>query len=156
MPVLDLVETIIDSGQVFWLTLFAVISFMSLKQLFWLIGLCVLVFFLAFFSPKGVYRRWQLNLLEFWFIFNLALTSTLILSRPEHKGVFAGISIALAAVTFLLIFVYHTYKRIRVTRCGRRLVAVCRKKLGGVLADNEQNKASLEVANERELLLHPE
>ena len=138
------------------LTLFAVIPFMSLKQLFWLIGLCVLVFFLAFFSPKGVYRKWHLNLLEFWFIFNLALTSTLILSRPEHKGIFAGIPIALAAVTFLLIFVYHTYKRVRGLRCGRRLVAVCRKKLGGVLTDNEQNKASFEVANERELLLHPE
>ena len=138
------------------LALFAVIPTMSLKQLFWLIGLCVLVFFLAFISPKGVYRKWQLNLLEFWFIFNLALTCILILSRQKHKDIFAGISITLAAVTSLLIFVYHTCKRVRGTWCGRRLVAVCRKKLGGVLVDNEQNRASFEVANERELLLHPE
>ena len=117
----------------------------------------MLVFFFAFISPKGVYKKWQLNLLEFWFFFNLALASTvLILTLENYKEIVACISIGLAAITFLLILVYHTYKRVRGTRWWRRVVAVCREKLGRVSADDEQSRALLEVTDEREPLIQPE
>ena len=125
----------------------------SKYNLHWIIGISVLVSFFAFISPKGVYRKWQLNLLELWFFFNLILVSTITIIFTQQ--IVASISIGLAAATFLLILVYHTYKRVRGTRWWKRLLAVCRKKLGRVSADHEHNRALFEVADEREPLMKP-
>ena len=122
-------------------------------QLHFLIGIGVLVLFFAFIFPKGVYRKWQFNFLELSFFFNLILASTTTIIVTQQ--IVASASIGLAAATFLLILVYHTYKRVRGTRWWKRLLAVCRKKLGRVSADHEHNRALFEVADEREPLMKP-
>ena len=126
-------------------------------RLFLVVSICVMILFLLFVSPRGVYKKWQLSLLEFSFFFNLFLASSLILSHHSNndKEIAAMVSIGLAAVTFLLILVYHAYKRMRGTQMWRRMVAGCREKLGRDTTDNELNQALMEVADEREPLIQP-
>ena len=86
-----------------------------------LLGICVLTFFLACVSPHGVYKKWPLNLLEFSFFLNLAVATAPVAANYHHH-LSGQISMAVAIFNFLLILIYHTYKRLRETRRWKRMV----------------------------------
>ena len=88
-----------------------------------ILGLCILIFFLACVSPHGVYKKWPLNLLEFSFVLNLGIATGPVALKNGHTFVISRISIAIAFFTFLLILVYHTYKKLRETKRWKKMVA---------------------------------
>ena len=93
------------------------------KKAYTIGGLCVLLFFLACIFPRGVYKSWPLNLLDFSFIFNLGITSTIVASQSLESSIIGWVSLSIAAFTFSLILVYHSFKRVRETRRWKRFVA---------------------------------
>ena len=88
-----------------------------------LLAFCVFIFFLACVSPRGVYKKWPLNLLEFSFFLNLGITTGAVAEKHSFNYAFSYTSMAIAVFTFLLILIYHTYKKLRETRRWKRMVA---------------------------------
>ena len=83
----------------------------------------VLVMSLAWIFPKGIYKRWPINLLEFSFFLNICITSGFLgIHSNRNKGMYAVcISVSIAALTFFGILVYHCYSQIRNTALWRNL-----------------------------------
>ena len=87
-----------------WLTLFTFGSLLrdNYKPI---INLYILIF--AFVSPTGVYKHWPLNVLEFSFLINLGILSTLVAtfshSSGPHASSFVYPSVAIAMVLFACI-----------------------------------------------------
>ena len=77
---------------------------------------CVVILIFAFVSPTGVYKRWPLNVLEFSFIINLGILSTLVAtfchSSGPHVSSFVIPSVAIAMFLFACIVLYHCVKRL--------------------------------------------
>ena len=77
---------------------------------------CVVILIFAFVSPTGVYKRWPLNVLEFSFIINLGILSTLVAtfchSSGPHVSSFVIPSVAIAMFLFPCIVLYHCVKRL--------------------------------------------
>ena len=82
------------------------------------IGLCTLIFCLACVSPHGVYKKWPLNLLEFSFVIILCITAAAVV-KHHNSGY---ISEVITVFIFLLILIYHIYKKLRETRRWKRMV----------------------------------
>ena len=85
-------------------------------------AICMLLFFLACIFPRGVYKSWPLNVLDFSFIFNIGIVSVIVATQNFYYSEIGWISISIAALTFVLIIVYHTFKRVKETRCWKRCV----------------------------------
>ena len=85
-------------------------------------GICMLLFFFACIFPRGVYKSWPLNVLDFSFIFNLGITSTFDASQSLKSFIIGWVSLSIAAFTFSLILVYHSFKRVRETRRWKRFM----------------------------------
>lgn len=85
----------------------------------------VLVISLACISPKGVYKKWPLNILELSFYLNLCLTSGFLgLTRNYNKNKNSRVvysSVSIAALTFVGILVYHSYTRINSTKVWKMI-----------------------------------
>ena len=94
----------------------------SRQRSYVLFGLCIFIFFLACVSPNGVYKKWPLNLLEFSFFLNLCITAGAVAEKHPFNYAFGYTSMSIAAFTFLLILIYHTYKRLRENRKWKRMV----------------------------------
>ena len=77
----------------------------------------VIIMSLSCIFPKGIYKRWPLNVLEFSFYLNLCITSAILgLSYNEHLNISAVYtSISISALTFLGILVYHLHSQIKGT-----------------------------------------
>ena len=77
---------------------------------------CVVILIFAFVSPTGVYKHWPLNILEFSFLINLGILSTLVAtfchSSGSHASSFVYPSIAIAILLFVCIVLYHCVKRL--------------------------------------------
>ena len=77
---------------------------------------CVVILIFAFVSPNGVYKHWPLNVLEFSFLVNLGILSTLVAtfchSSGPHASSFVYPSVAIAMVLFVCIVLYHCMKRL--------------------------------------------
>ena len=107
-----------------------------------LLALCIFIFFLACVSPNGVYKKWPLNLLEFSFFLNLCITAGAVAEKHPFNYAFGYTSLAIAAFTFLLILIYHTYKKIRETRRWKRMVATIKERRVGRRRMNELEGAN--------------
>ncbi|XP_064406138.1 uncharacterized protein LOC135351136 [Halichondria panicea] len=114
-----------------------------------ILAICTFLFFLACVFPRGVYKKWPLNILEFSFIFNLGLAFGAVAALPEYPELRKAIgytSISIAAFTFLLIIGFHSYKKVSATRIWRRIVARRNTRKNRFRA--EQNTESAQDENE--------
>ena len=93
-------------------------------------GVSIFILIVACVSPKGIYKKWSLNILEFSFFFNLCLLSIIVttVDRTEllSLGVakvhshelktalqaFNYISVSISFLTFIGILLYHTHKQV--------------------------------------------
>ena len=77
----------------------------------------VIIMSLSCIFPKGVYKGWPLNVLEFSFYLNLCITSAILgLSYDRHLNTSAVYtSVSISALTFLGILIYHLYSQIKGT-----------------------------------------
>ena len=79
---------------------------------------CVVILIFAFVSPTGVYKCWPLNVLEFSFLINLGILSTLVAtfchsySSGPHASSFVIPSVAIAMFLFTCIVLFHCVKRL--------------------------------------------
>ena len=99
-----------------------------------LLGLCTFIFFLACVSPHGVYKKWPLNFLEFSFFINLCITTVAVAEKRSFSYAVGCTSVTIAAFTFLLIMIYHIYKKLRETRRGKRMAASFQETIGHRIA----------------------
>ena len=87
---------------------------------------CVVILIFAFVSPSGVYKKWPLNVLEFSFLVNLGVLSTLVATfcHPSgpHASSFVYPSVAIAMLLFACIILYHCMKRLMSYNCFQQLV----------------------------------
>ena len=87
---------------------------------------CVVILIFAMVSPTGVYKHWPLNVLEFSFLINLGILSTLVAtfchSSGSHASSFVYPSVAIAMVLFACIVLYHCVKRLMSCNCFQRFV----------------------------------
>ena len=87
---------------------------------------CVVILIFAFVSPTGVYKQWPLNVLEFSFLINLGVLSTLVAtfchSSGPHASSFVYPSVAIAMTLFACIVLYHCMKRLVAYNCFQRFV----------------------------------
>ena len=92
---------------------------------------CVFMMFLACISPRGVYKKWPLNVLEFSFILNLCILCIALVVNHSIKTQYVT-SITTAMLTTIGIILYHIYRQIKETRlCTKvkRLFSVCTRKI---------------------------
>ena len=87
---------------------------------------CVVILIFAFVSPSGVYKKWPLNVLEFSFLVNLGILSTLVATfchrSGPHASSFVYPSVAIAILLFACIILYHCMKRLMSYNCFQQLV----------------------------------
>ena len=92
------------------------------------IAACVIILIIACVSPKGIYRKWSLNMLEFSFMFNLGLLS-LCVSTVHHLHLQIAIqactctSVSIVLLKFAGILLYHTYKQVAKSQKWRKCLA---------------------------------
>ena len=71
----------------------------------------------------GIYRKWPLNVLEFSFLLNLAITSTATLfvrslgNEPEYQSAVIYTSVSIAILEFVVIFLHTLYLKIIKASC---------------------------------------
>ena len=76
---------------------------------------CVLVMTLACIFPRGVYKKWPLNVLEFSYFLNLCILCVfLAYFKFPNRPIF--VSVSLVMVTFFGLLLYHTYRQIKATK----------------------------------------
>ncbi len=93
-------------------------------------AICVFTFFLACIYPKGVYKKWALNVLEFLFFLNLTTVSVISSIKTSEQHNYVGdVSIGTAALLLLLIICYNSYKKISKTRRWMKIKATIKRKL---------------------------
>ena len=88
----------------------------------------IIIMSLSCIFPKGVYKRWPLNILEFSFYLNLCITSAILsLSYDSHLNKAAVYtSVSISALTFFGILVYHLHSQIKGTTIYKRIATSLR------------------------------
>ncbi len=121
------------------------------NRLVFLAGVCLFMFFLIFIFPRGVYKKWPLNVIEFSMYVLLGLTSALmIVDKQKSRKRNAKTSLTIATGLFLLVMIYHSYKTVSKTRCWKKIVIWIRQKRAQAKQTN--NKA----VDECSALLRPQ
>ena len=69
--------------------------------------LCATILSLSCTFPRGVYKKWPLNLLESSFFLNLLITSVLLSDSSLNSNQIFKASVTIAMVEFVLIVVYQ-------------------------------------------------
>ena len=87
--------------------------------------ICVVIFSFSCIFPRGVYKKWLLNVLEFWFFLNLCLTSVVWSASGTHNKVVVYISVLMVMCTSAGIICYHMVVRLR----SNLKVCECLKKI---------------------------
>lgn len=87
--------------------------------------ICVVIFSFSCIFPRGVYKKWLLNVLEFWFFLNLCLTSVVWSASGTHNKVVVYISVLMVMCTSAGIICYHMVVRLR----SNSKVCECLKKI---------------------------
>ena len=107
-------------------------------------GFCFLIIPLACIFPRGVYKKWPLNILEFLFVLNLSTTFLVVeftdnvhSDHIQHlvKRLAAQFSTSFALVMFFGILFYHVYSQIKGTlvwKIPTKWVSASMKKLQSV------------------------
>ena len=97
------------------------------------IAACVIILIIACVSPKGTYKKWCLNMLEFSYVFNLCLLS-LFVSAVHHLHLQTAIqactytSVSIALLTFTGIILYHTYRQVVMSQKWRKCLTRLKEK----------------------------
>ena len=94
------------------------------EKMLTLVAVCIFMFFLVLVFPRGVYKKWPLNLLEFWLFLCLVMTTSL---YAVHGDRFSGdlatnISVGITAGIFVMILIHQTYKKARNTRKCKKFI----------------------------------
>ena len=87
----------------------------------------VLVLLMTGWNLRGVYNKWYLDLLESWFLLNIAVYC--IFGFAGLAAIGGNVSITLVFLTFLGILLYHLNLRLKKTKSGERLNSWCLTKL---------------------------
>jgi len=93
-----------------YITLFVIKLNSDFHTGYLVMGICILLVFLACIFPKGVYKKWPLNVIEACYLINLGIASGVVAERSNP--VVGVLSVSVAAVIFILILVYHCYSRL--------------------------------------------
>ena len=117
----------------------------------------VVIISLGCIFPRGVYKRWPLNILEFSFYLNLCITSGILgFNYNQHQNLsVVYTSVSISALTFIGILVYHFHSQIKDTTVWQRLTARCSvqdKFLTRIQRKSRESEA-LESGDERASLL---
>ena len=93
-------------------------------------GFAILTIIFSFLNPQGVYKQWSLNILEFVLLFNLAVTSLVLLGSNLDKDFFSAITYCSVVLAFSSFLVYHAhsyslFKRLK--RVSVTSIAFCMK-----------------------------
>ena len=98
-------------------------------------AICFMIMSLGGIFPRGIYKKWQLNVLEFLFHLNLSVTFFIAehvayknrgtSGHRHHNKVAAYLSVSFASVLFVVILLYHIYNRIRDTLGWKVLTKWC-------------------------------
>ena len=96
-------------------------------------GVSIFILIVACVSPKGIYKKWSLNILEFSFFFNLCLLSLGVATVHSHElktalQAFIYISVSISFLTFIGILLYHTHKQVASSQKWRMFLAWLAKK----------------------------
>ena len=75
--------------------------------------LCAIILSLSCTFPRGVYKMWPLNMLEFSFFLNLLITSALLADSSLNSRYTINASVTIAMIEFAFIITYHLVSRIR-------------------------------------------
>jgi hypothetical protein len=82
---------------------------------------CILIMALACIFPHGVYKKWPLNVLEFFYFLNLCILCVFLgYYKHAYRAIF--ISVSLVMVTCFGLLLYHTYKQIKATKRWNKIV----------------------------------
>ena len=97
-------------------------TFFQIKMLITAVSF-VLIISLACIFPRGVYKKWPINILEFSFYLNLCITSGFLgLNYNKQKNISAVYtSVSTAALTFFGILAYHCYSQVKNTKAWKKL-----------------------------------
>ena len=87
----------------------------------------VLMLLVTGWNLRGVYNKWYLDLLESWFLLNIAVYC--IFGFAGHAAIGGKLSITLVFLTFLGILLYHLNLQLKKTKSGERLNSWCLTKL---------------------------
>ena len=75
--------------------------------------LCAIILSLSCTFPRGVYKMWPLNMLEFSFFLNLLITSALLANSSLNSNHVINASVTIAMIEFMFIVTYHLVSRMR-------------------------------------------
>ena len=78
-------------------------------------ALCALILSLSCIFPRGVYKKWLLNMLEFSFFLDLLITSALLSDSNLNSYHIIYTSVTIAMMMSVVIVTYHTVLNIRST-----------------------------------------
>ncbi len=82
---------------------------------------CILVMALACIFPRGVYKKWPLNILEFSYFLNLCILCVFLgYYKHPYRAIFASVSLVM--VTCFGLLLYHTYQQIKGTKRWNKIV----------------------------------
>ena len=99
-------------------------------------AICIFVIFLAFVYPKGVYKKWVLNVVEFLFILNFTIVSVILSLKEKEQFVYLGdISVGITVLMLVLIIFYNCYKMISKTQRWRKIMTTIKQKLNCITVD---------------------
>ena len=84
-------------------------------------AICILIISFACIFPQGVYKKWPLNILEFFFLLNLCIMSILLgfHDSPSEILCYSVLPVMIVSCGILL---YHIYQQIKNTRAWKVLV----------------------------------
>ena len=75
--------------------------------------LCAIILSLSCTFPRGVYKMWPLNMLEFSFFLNLLITSALLANSSLNSNHVINASVTIAMIEIAFIITYHIVSRMR-------------------------------------------
>lgn len=84
-------------------------------------AVCILAMSLGCIFPRGVYKKWILNVLEFSFLLNLCITSIFLGFMNQSKLILHS-SVLPVMVTFFGILLYHVHKQMSHIRLWAKVV----------------------------------
>ena len=109
---------------------------------------CILIITLACIFPRGVYKKWPLNMLEFSFLFNLCILCVFLgYYKNWYRPIF--VSVSLVVVTCFGLFLYHIYQQIKTTKRWNKIVHWISTRLQRY----RKQRSSSELSEECDLLL---
>ena len=117
-------------------------------KMFMIAAFCIFVMALACIFPRGVYKKWPLNVLEFFYFMNVCILC-IFLGYYKHPHLPVFVSVSLVMVTCVGLLFYHTYQRIKTTKAWSKIL----KWMPVHLQRFHKRKSDCKLSEECDLLL---